>query len=193
MNKIEQYNTLFQSLHTNVQKGKPAPHKALLLLAIIDLIEDGTIYNNRIFLSDELEATYKKLWKKLLGKSLLFTPDVYKPYYHMNHEPFWELIPVEPVSATSRMVADESQAYTNVPQKKEEPRYTMKWMRSHYKYAEIDSELFRILQDENVRAQLRLTLIGTYLVGQPIEMPLTPAIKLSSISLLSAILALYVA
>lgn len=193
MNRIDHYTNLFESLHTNVQKGKPAPHKALLLLAIIDLIEDGTIYDNRILLTDELEATYKKLWKKLLGKSLLFSPDVYKPYYHMNHEPFWELIPVDSVPASHQMVADDSHAYTAALQKKEEPRYTKKWMRSHYRYAEIDIELFRILQDENVRAQLRLTLIGSYLVGQPIELPISCATTMSSLALLSTIIELLVA
>lgn len=62
---IEYYESLFKTLHTNVYKGKSAPHKAMLLLSIFDLIEDGTIYDSHIQLTDELEQTYKKLWEKL--------------------------------------------------------------------------------------------------------------------------------
>lgn len=74
------YEQAFASLHTNTQKGKPAPHKAFLLLAVIDLIEEGKIYCNQIDLTEDLKHRYNLLWKKLLGKSLLFSPDISKPY-----------------------------------------------------------------------------------------------------------------
>ena len=66
-------------------------------------------------------------------------------------------------------------------------------MRSHYKFAEIDEELFQLLKNENVRAQFRLLLIGTYLVNQPIEIDIKSSVKLTSVGLLSAILGVFVA
>lgn len=180
---IEYYESLFKTLHTNVYKGKSAPHKAMLLLSIFDLIEDGTIYDSHIQLTDELEQTYKKLWEKLLDKSLLFSPDVYKPYYHMDYEQFWRLIPVDEKCNVGSVVS----------MSKEDPRYTKNWMRSHYKFAEIDEELFQLLKNENVRAQFRLLLIVTYLVNQPIEIDIKSSVKLTSVGLLSAILGVFVA
>ena len=176
---IEYFDKCFQSLHTNVQKGSPAPHKAILLLSIIDLIEDGVISDARIFLSEELEAKFCKLWKYYLGKSLLFSPDIFKPYYHMDHEPFWELVPI-----------DENQS------EKIEPRYNRSWIQSNYQYALIDEELFKLLKDERVRAQFRLSLIGKYLVGQPIEHSIPAPLvakKSSVIGKLCSILSLFVA
>lgn len=38
---LNKYISLFCSLHTNKQKGMPAPHKAVLLLSVIDMIEAG--------------------------------------------------------------------------------------------------------------------------------------------------------
>ena len=180
MNKnIEYFNKCIQSLHTNVQKGSPAPHKAILLLSIIDLIEDGDITDARIFLTEELEARFLKLWKYYLGKSLLFSPDIFKPYYHMDHEPFWNLVSTE-----------------ENRQEKVEPRYNRSWIQSNYQYALIDEELFKLLKDERVRAQFRLSLIGKYLVGQPIEQCIPAPIlakKSSVIGKLCSILSLFVA
>ena len=48
------YVNAFSNLHTAKMKGHKTPHKAVLLLAIIDLVEDGTIATPRIVLSDEL-------------------------------------------------------------------------------------------------------------------------------------------
>lgn len=77
------YEQAFRTLHTNMQHGKPAPHKAFLLLAVIDLIEEGLITSQHINLTDELESCFSKLWKRLLGKSVYFSPDVFKLYYHI--------------------------------------------------------------------------------------------------------------
>lgn len=46
-----------------MQHGKPAPHKAFLLLAVMDMIEDGLITSTHINLTDELETRFNKLWK----------------------------------------------------------------------------------------------------------------------------------
>lgn len=43
MKSIEQYSACFSSLHTAKKLGIPAPHKAVLLLSVIDLIECGVI------------------------------------------------------------------------------------------------------------------------------------------------------
>ena len=45
---IQYYEQAFRTLHTNMQHGKPAPHKAFLLLAVIDdelfaLLQDETV------------------------------------------------------------------------------------------------------------------------------------------------------
>ena len=41
-------------------------------------------------------------------------------------------------------------------------RYSIKWLRENT-YAMLDNSLFHLMQDENVRAELRVTLVSTYL------------------------------
>lgn len=54
MYDLQYYSNLFGHLHTARRFGRPAPHKAILLLSVIDLVENGTIKSPHIPLSDEL-------------------------------------------------------------------------------------------------------------------------------------------
>lgn len=61
MNKdLEYYKDCFSSLNTKKKCGKPAPHKASLMLSVIDLIERGVITNFRVPLSDDLVRQFKR-------------------------------------------------------------------------------------------------------------------------------------
>lgn len=141
--------------------GKPAPHKALLLLSVIDLVERGIITDCRVLLSDSLEKQFKHNTTRLLGESILFQPKISYPYYHMRSEPFWQL-----VSPTGGQVQDIS-------------NYSMGNLRKHIAYARIDEELFELLKNPNVRAKLRVVLISTYLDNQPTLVAPLPAILIS--------------
>lgn len=85
------YLGLFSSLHTAKITGKQAPHKAVLLLSIMDLVEAGIITSPRIELSEALEGTFTKAWKRYIGKSIIFTPRVATPFWHLQNEPFYRL------------------------------------------------------------------------------------------------------
>lgn len=129
--------------------GKQAPHKALLLLSVIDLIERGYITTTRIELTDVLERQFKRNTTSLLGESILFQPKINYPYVHMHSESFWELIPTN---------GGQIEKFTN---------YSTSSLRQNIAYAQIDKELFELLQNPNARAKLRVLLISTYLNDQP--------------------------
>lgn len=177
MKDLQYYEQAFRTLHTNMQHGKPAPHKAFLLLAVMDMIEEGLITSTHINLTDELETRFNKLWKHLLGKSAYFSPDVFKPYYHMEHEPFWKLVAQDNINKEVAV----------------KPNYTRKWMRERYKFALIDDELFALLQDETVRARLRVVLISTYLTDQPVKVSIMDGADKTGFALISLLLGVLVA
>ena len=143
------YIVCFSSLKTMKKSGKPAPHKALLLLSVIDLVERGVINDCRIPLSDELIRLFKRNTSTLLGESKLFQPVTNYPYYHMKSEPFWKLV------ANHNCQIDKISNYS-VPN-----------LRTNIAYARIEQELFDLLKNPNVRAKLRVTLITKYLDNQP--------------------------
>lgn len=141
------YRSHFSALHTAKIAGKQAPHKAVLLLSIMDMVEAGIITSPRIELSEALQGTFAREWKRYIGTSLIFQPKVATPYWHMQNEPFYRLFLNNGQQITGRT-----------------GRYSVKWLRENT-YAMIDPELLKLMQDENSRAELRTALIGQYLQG----------------------------
>ncbi|TSJ39079.1 HNH endonuclease [Fluviicola chungangensis] len=67
-----------------------APHKPVLLLAILELIRKGEILNNRIAITPELVLEFKSIWSRLVVTPHI--PNFALPFYHMKSEPFWKLV-----------------------------------------------------------------------------------------------------
>lgn len=137
-------------LHTNTQKGYPAPHKPILLISVMDLIEDGCVSSNHIFLSDELIDKFHSNWCRYVGSNQLFTPDIGKPYWHLRNEPFWKLVPFDEGNDFLESIKN-----TNP--------YSVKKLRAIIRYAELDAKLFTLMQNKNTCAKLRVLLIEKYL------------------------------
>jgi putative restriction endonuclease len=146
------YHESFAHLHTARLKGFMAPHKPLLLLSILDLVEQGHITTPRIYLDDALQRAFKVNTERYIGYSILFKPNIGQPFYHMQHEPFWQLV-LQP-GATEP----------------ENPSYVVKRLQATYRYALIDTELLHIMQNAEARAQLRVVLISTYFSNLPCSM-----------------------
>lgn len=91
MSNLNKYSEYFSNLRTAKKLGLPAPHKAVLLLSVIELVEMGVITGNRIELSERLEKTFQKLWKRYVGTSVVFQAKVATPFWHLQNEPFWNL------------------------------------------------------------------------------------------------------
>lgn len=82
------YKYHFSRLHTAKLKGKLAPHKAVLLIAVMRLVERGIIDSSEIELSDELVKTFKEVWAEKVPASCPFSCSIGQPFFHMQHEPF---------------------------------------------------------------------------------------------------------
>jgi putative restriction endonuclease len=59
------YSNKFGKLRIDRARGNPAPHKPLLLLAVIDLIEQGAILENKIEPSPQIVESFLKYWNLL--------------------------------------------------------------------------------------------------------------------------------
>ena len=87
MKVLKNYVDAFSHLHTAKVKGRKAPHKAVLLLAIIDLVESNVIRCPQIELTDELVKRFREVWRRYLGQSAIFTPDITKPFFGAPDKP----------------------------------------------------------------------------------------------------------
>lgn len=145
---LQNYIYLFQNLHVNKQKGMCAPHKAVMLISVIELIGEGVIYSNQIEFSEELEGRFKRNWQRYVGESDVFKPHAGTPFWHLRSEPFWTLIPF--VGGEDTL---ESLKRTNP--------YSPGTIRQYIKFAVIDKQLFELMQNSVTRESLIQTLLDT--------------------------------
>ena len=68
------------------------PHKPVLLLSIIDLLDRGVISRNEVPLSDELVATFKRYFAVVCREN--DQPTIQNPFFHLCGDKFWRLVPV---------------------------------------------------------------------------------------------------
>lgn len=145
---LSDYIELFSNLHTNKQQGKKAPHKAIMLISVIELIASQYISSNRIEFTEELENCFSKNWKRYVGESFIFKPKAGTPFWHLNSEPFWQLIPFE-------------DGYKRIVELQKGNPYSPSTIRKNIKHAVIDNNLYELLQDESNQVILRDILINS--------------------------------
>lgn len=144
---LSDYADDFASLSVAVSKGKKLPHKAILLLGIMQLIEDGDLEGNIIPLDKSIADAFCKSWDKYFDTK---APSVWTPFYHLKGEPFWHFKALE-----SDEMLDLLLGFGGTP--------SIGKMRPVIRYAYFDEELFGLMNNVSCREVLRRVLIENYL------------------------------
>ena len=149
---IEKYVKQFAHLHTDTSRARwteethhRAPHKPLLLLAVIDLFAEGAISSNLIELTSELGETFTLYWARAMP------PDrrgiIALPFFYLKSDGFWHLIAQpgkENILAATHKAGSVNQFLDLILG------------------ARLDEELYNLICVEESRNLLRTTLIETY-------------------------------
>ena len=147
--KIECYIEAFSKLRTDGNRKTwstattfRAPHKPFLLLSVLDLIDAKKI--NREFIEPfaELADRYACYWQKVMESDII--PDMAMPFYDLDREPFWKLVP-QPEAAS-----------------RPETIQSLTQLKELYLGAKIDDELFKLCLMEPLRRKLQAALMTTY-------------------------------
>ena len=132
------------AMWTEATKRK-APHKPLLLLAVLDLVHRGVITSPFIAVSGdlvELNELFNLYWRRiiLLGQ----TSSIAFPFSRLDREPFWELVPLPAVTITPAIINNTS---------------SVTYLRRYALGAKLDDGLFRVMQSGEGREALREALL----------------------------------
>lgn len=73
-----------------------APHKPVLMLTLMELVEKGIVLNNRFEANADLVGLFLENWQLLTNTK--YNPDFTQPFYYLQTDkagsvPFWQLIP----------------------------------------------------------------------------------------------------
>ena len=147
---LSYYIAKFQALNVNTVGGK-APYQPLLLLAIIELMEQQVIQQNRIYLSLELISTFVKFRSQLSTPN--YQADLAQPFYFLSRakNPFWYL---QPKPGAENML--ESGVRLN----------RLNLLRKNIEYASLDDELFELLKSPINRTALISTIVSKWFPTQ---------------------------
>ncbi|MDT8420693.1 MAG: HNH endonuclease [Desulfuromonadales bacterium] len=124
---------------------KQAPHKPLLLLALLDLVARGVVASPFIDVREdlvELNELFTNYWRKVVP--IRQTSSIAFPFSRLHNEPFWELVPVESQTIDRRVI----NSINNVNQ-----------LRQVAIGGRIAPELHALMLQEENRAVLRQTLL----------------------------------
>lgn len=142
------YVEKFQNLSTGVQNGKKLPHKAVLLLSILKLVDNGAITENKIYLDKTIANAFASTWGDHLHN--MKVPSVWVPFWYMKSEPFWHF-----KALSDERILQNLLCFAGHP--------SVGQMRNVIKYAFTDEQLFSLMQDRVERIKLKDVLIETYL------------------------------
>lgn len=123
-----------------------APHKPILLLAIISGIEKNEIVENKIHITPELVAEFKNIWHQLVH-STLFSANFALPFYHLKSDGFWHLHTV----IGREILLTASHSIKSFAQLKEV-----------IDYASFNQDLFSLFTNQHTREILKQSLLSTY-------------------------------
>lgn len=123
-----------------------APHKPVLLISMIELIEKGLVKENKVYINADLVGTFKENWQLLVNT--LHQADFTQPFYYLQSDkiagqPFWFLIPNAGCQINSHIKSVNILAATVA-------------------YGSFSAELFLLLTDSISRQLIKETLLQTY-------------------------------
>lgn len=139
MGTLDDYIKKFQSLGCATVKGQRAPHKPILLLAVIDEISNGALENSLVRLSQPLIERFKKLWDIYVPKQSVFRPAIEMPFFHLHTEGFWNLI--------------KTTDYVN------RDNYSFKQLKRCFYGVQLPSDLIKLINDSTSREALKDSLL----------------------------------
>lgn len=135
------YKTAFLSIVRGNHRGVVINAKPLYYITIIDLIDKGEeVLNNKIPFSEILNEAYLSICKEY-QPDIVPTP-LFKPYYYSKNEHFYHLkFKQEPpnIGPSAKFICD------------------------NIEYAYLDNALWDLLQEPEVRQQLREALVTHFL------------------------------
>lgn len=149
---VAKYIQSFLALNVNEYKGERSPHKPLLILSLIQLIEDRVINENKIPPVEALKLKYELLWDKYILHDTSYAKAVWTPYWHLQNEPFWHFKPIGSQSSLEAFFEEFKGQTASIGK-----------IRNVIDYAYLDHELYVILQQDYLRHLFKKLLIDTYL------------------------------
>lgn len=137
-------NTL-ENLHFNKKGERVRPHKLIMLLAVAELFENGTLKDNRIYFDDSLTQTFTDIFERYQLADDMSQPSI--PFFHLRTADFWH----------HKTLPGMEESY----QKLNTSGGGTKRIHDHIEYAYLSDYAFNVMQDTKSRTKVIGLIEGT--------------------------------
>lgn len=144
------YIEAFKNLKTNNKYSRKSPHKAILLLTIIEMYETNVLTDNMILYDDTLKRTFLRVWERILMDEPIFHPEAYFPFWYMQNEDFWHIVPKRGQEDILTLLRDN---HIKPSENK---------LLDCVNYAELDEDLYFLMTLPSGRSSLKRALLESY-------------------------------
>lgn len=144
------YIEAFQNLRTSNKWGRKSPHKAVLMLSVINLYEQNILVDNEIYYDDSLKSMFLSVWNRVYPEEPMFHSEAFLPFWYLQADSFWHIVPKRGKEEVLSLMRD-----TNV--KPSEAK-----LEDCVRYAELDEDLYFLMTLRSGRSSLKRTLLETY-------------------------------
>lgn len=148
---LDQYTIAFTKLKADKKNFWPeatfhcAPYKPILLMSVMDLLAQQIINSNAIRLNADLMDAFDLYWVRIVGNER--ESNSIMPFYHMCSEGFWRLVDDHGVAPNLRLM-NRNEVFRQI--------------KSQTLFAQLNEDLFQLLQDSESRDALRRVLIENW-------------------------------
>lgn len=141
---LTKYVNAFARLHRagNLENGQ-APHKPILLLALLDEVARGAYPNGLITITPELIAGFRTYWAAIVTSSY-WKATMQNPFRYLHHEGWWHFV----------------RHGTTVAPQNQSP--SLSFLAEEYDGVRLEPDLWQLLQDSQSLNVLRNHLLQTY-------------------------------
>ena len=119
-------------------------------MAIIDMFESCELTDNVIKYDDALKSAFVKMWNKVLPNEATFHSEAYLPFWFMQSEGFWHIVPLRGKEDILTVLKD---SHVKPSESK---------LRDCVNYAELDEDLYFLMTLQSGRSSLKRALLETY-------------------------------
>jgi len=148
MNSIE---SLVNSVNPMTVGHYTKPHKYALLLAIIDLFDEGLLRTNCLILDDELESSFHQKIRSLDPNLNEHDALIEYPFYFLSKDGYW----------TFKVKPGKEAEFCRITSELKE-RFTKRRIKETVECALLSAEFMSILSDKHARALLKNALLNIY-------------------------------
>ncbi len=122
------------TLKVDKARGDPAPHKPLLLLVVLDLVEEGFLEQEILALTGELAFRFCAYWTVVASRRTQ-RPEIRMPFHHLKSGGFWTALTEEGKPSPDKKLTA---------------------------FAKLDSSFLKCIQEQDFRNQAWRLALGKY-------------------------------